>query len=225
MFLVKILLRILAVLLGVGILVAFLYGALFYVAYPKVPADVIKEDPLRQVDAIVFLAGESNRFNYAETLFKQGYAPVLYTPGGESPGMIRYIRHRTNRLKGATLFVSDIVPEGTYGEALNTAMFVRNHHIRSIILVTSPYHTYRAQWIFKQVLPGVRIISAAVPYDKKLLTEDVPPDSARYANFKLEQSKFFGYYILYSWPVKWLGESKPLAVRIGRRLQRFIKEG
>lgn len=207
MLLIRIFLRVLAVFLGGLIAVVVLYGALLFVAYPKTPDALIKDEPLKKVDAIVFLAGERDRFDYAVDLFRKGYAPLLYSPGGESPWMIRYIHQKASRLKGVTLAMSDIVPNGTYGEALNTEKFTRNHRLKSIILVTSPYHTYRAKWIFKQKLPHVQIVSAAVPYDHSYWDgATVPTDSARYASFKREQSKFLGYYVLYSWPIKWLDQ-------------------
>jgi len=206
--------RILSVFSGVLILIVFLYGVLLYLAYPKTPDALIKETPLNQADAIVFLAGERNRFDYARELFRKGYAPILYSPGGESPWMIQYIVQSTSRLKEGSLVMSDLVPKGTYGEALNTAKFAQNHHIKSIILVTSPYHTYRAQWIFNQMLPHVQIMSIAVPYDRSYWGQMVKVDSARYALFKSEQSKFLGYYVLYSWPIKWLDKTRPMVIRI-----------
>ncbi len=207
MWFIRLFLRALSMFLGVLIVVMFLYGALLYVAYPKTPNALIKEDPLRKADAIVFLAGERDRFDYAVELFRKGYAPLLYSPGGESSWMIRHIHQQTTQLKGGSLVMSDVVPNGTYGEALNTAKFAKNHHVKRIILVTSPYHTYRAQWIFKQILPRVHIMSAAVPYDASYWDEGtVPTASARYASFKREQSKFLGYYVLYSWPIKWIDQ-------------------
>lgn len=230
MWLFKFLLRLFSILSGAAILAVLLYGLLFYMAYPKTPTALIKVDPLKQADAIVFLGGQANRFDYAVDLFQQGYAPLLYSPGGEYPGMNRYIRQRVGQLAGATLVIDSSVPDGTYGEAVNTARFAKDHHLRCIILVTSPYHTYRAHWIFKQLLPQVRIISAAVPYDKSFWDESAPINPQRYAAFKREQEKFLGYYVLYSWPIKWLGlrtkgeyrYSQALTLRIGRWLQRWL---
>jgi uncharacterized SAM-binding protein YcdF (DUF218 family) len=216
MFLIKLLLRLAWIISGGLLFIVLIYATLLYLAYPKTPEALIKEDPIESSDVIVFLGGESNRFDYALELFHKGYSSMLYSPGGEYPRMIQHIHEQTDHLKGAILVMSDIVAKNTYDEAINTSKFMRNHHLKSIILVTSSYHTYRARWIFKQVLPNVRILATGVPYDKS-----TPSDAV----FNLERSKFLGYYILYSWPVKWLGVSQQRAIRLGKRFQRLLNEG
>lgn len=52
----------------------------------------------------------------------------------------------------------------TEDDAKNTWEILKKNWYTSIVLVTSPYHSKRAAFIFKKILRGVRIISA--PSDK-----------------------------------------------------------
>lgn len=74
--------------------------------------------------------------------------------------------------------------------------------INRLLLVTSPYHSYRAWWIFQKVLPAIEIISTPVPFDKNWFSlEELERGSKAEEVFRREQMKFLAYYLLYGWRI------------------------
>jgi uncharacterized SAM-binding protein YcdF (DUF218 family) len=75
--------------------------------------------------------------------------------------------HRAERLiadgvVGSRIRSVRLTQGGTYGEAVATRAFVTAHHLTSVLVVTSPYHTRRALATFRTVL-GPRIAIGIAP--------------------------------------------------------------
>jgi hypothetical protein len=74
---------------------------------------------------------------------------------------------------GARVFLPDLDPSGvvgppfhsrhTFGDAVVTLRVAREHGFRTVLLVTSPYHTRRAAWVFSRVLEGTGIRFGVYP--------------------------------------------------------------
>jgi uncharacterized SAM-binding protein YcdF (DUF218 family) len=130
---------------------------------------VVDEPPIKS-DAIVVLSGGENvlRVSKAAELFHAGYAPLLIMSGG---GKL------TSKLTDADLMSLEAVETGISENAIlkedmsrstyQNAYFVRNivkeHKLKSLLLVTSNYHTRRTSYIFEKIFEdsGVKITTVS----------------------------------------------------------------
>jgi len=130
--------------------------------------------PLSQADAIVVLGGgvrpdgelgeaTQRRLVYALRLLRQGYAPTIILTGGnpEDPGIPESAEMaRVAREIGfpAERFIVETRASRTSTQARAVAEIARAQGFRSVILVTSPTHSYRALLAFRkagvEALPG-----------------------------------------------------------------------
>lgn len=128
--------------------------------------------PLVKADAIVVLGGgvrfdgeltdlTLRRLVYALRLFRKGYAPVVILTGGnqEIPAVPESVHmERIARELGFSSqnFIVETDAKRTSEQARAVAQIVRARQMRSVILVTSPTHSYRALRAFEKV--GVNVI-------------------------------------------------------------------
>ena len=131
----------------------------------------IIEDPLDKADALIVLGDDNfyaDRATRSVQLFREGKAPVIVASGR---------RLRPNAAV-AELIEHDLVERGvprdkivrfthdgdsTLEEAEALARLVKERKWRSVIVVTSNYHTRRTRYIFRHVFPQgmqVRVASA-----------------------------------------------------------------
>ena len=100
--------------------------------------------PMRQVDAMIVLAGAQERWTYAQALFSQGHALQLlsthYDPICLRVGQL---------LEGCPTGVRN-----TVDEAVTMRRVLEREHIRSTTIVTSEYHALRTAAIFAVVFAG-----------------------------------------------------------------------
>src|SRR6266542_112301 len=108
------------------------------------------EDPLAKSDAIVAISGDTGtRADTAITLWKAGWAPVIVFAGAaidpESVSSAEIMRREALR-QGVPENAMLIEPASTTTEenASEVAKLMVEHKLRSIVLVTSPYHQRRA---------------------------------------------------------------------------------
>jgi uncharacterized SAM-binding protein YcdF (DUF218 family) len=171
-----------------------LYVVNLLLIFPWDPAQLIKADRLEPCELIVFLGGASHeRIDYAVQLLKQGYSRRLYAPYRLKNAEKKYLTEKLNELDKPVDFYSGNVTESTYKEALQTKEYVKAHNINSMLLVTSPYHSLRASWIFEKVMPTRSIISAPCCLDSSSLVQRLE------SYYEKETRKFTLYYLLYAW--------------------------
>jgi len=111
---------------------------------------LVVQDKLEKADIILVLAGDSNgeRVAQAVDLYKNGYAPKILMSGGP----VMWGETYAENMKRQALFLGvpgkDILlqdrSESTYEDAKYSAETLRNKGMRTIILVTSPFHMRRA---------------------------------------------------------------------------------
>ena len=133
--------------------------------FEKIGNFLVFQDELEPSDAIVVLVGSStgNRIEEAVRVFDKGMGKVLVFSGySYYPGMDS---HRGMKQYAIKLGVPDdkIVAEkaigetSTWGEALANIKLLKRLKAKSLILVTSSFHTRRSHWVYKHVIKSLNM--------------------------------------------------------------------
>lgn len=128
--------------------------------------NLIIEKPLNKVDAILVLSGSSTyveRTEKAAELYRQGAAPRIFlTDDGERSGWSRTERNNPPFVEmarkslieqGVSADAIEVLPEtvdGTKAEADALCKKIKESNLKSILLITSGYHTRRALGVFEK---------------------------------------------------------------------------
>ncbi|MCB0164741.1 MAG: YdcF family protein [Anaerolineae bacterium] len=126
---------------------------------------MVEEDELQPADLIHSLGGNFSRLDYTDRLYRQGYAPTLFITGDSDAAVYR--RYLFKKGIPAAAIRPDIShATSTYEEALELNAYLNRHPaVRSVIIVSSPYHMRRARWTFERVLGHrVTLQFAPVPF-------------------------------------------------------------
>lgn len=135
-----------------------------------VGGELIVEDPLEKSDAVIVLSDDNfyaDRATRAAELYRQNFAPVVVASGvrlrpyaGISELMTHDLIERGVPKERILAFPQDA--DNTREEALALKALVAQKNWRSVIIVTSNYHTRRARFIFATVFPtDVRVEMAS----------------------------------------------------------------
>jgi len=144
---------------------------------------VIEQEP-QKADLIVVLNGrDTERSLAAVDLYKQGYSNhIVMARGSKQPESDELSKRAANNLNRKVFFQRTIeamgVPEksfefigegvaSTYDEALTTRDFLKKNGYKSILLVTSKWHSKRAYLTFTAALKndGIKIFIQPSKYD------------------------------------------------------------
>ena len=146
---------------------------------------LIKESPLNRADAIVVLSGSATyreRAHEAARLFLEGRASRIVITNDNHQGAwssaeqrnLFFYERSLEELKKAGVPSQSIEVlmqpvTSTYEEAGVIRDYAQQHDLRSILIVTSAYHSRRALWVFSKVFrdTGVQIGLHAVPPGKQ----------------------------------------------------------
>lgn len=125
---------------------------------------------LPQADAIVVLGGSSTyveRASVAARIFKEGRAPkIILTNDGQQSGWSNeerrnpfFVERAAKELEtsGVPVEKIEILPQlvtSTYEEAVLLREYATAHQLRSVLIVTSAYHTRRALWTLRRAFEG-----------------------------------------------------------------------
>ena len=134
---------------------------------------LIVSTPMHQADVIVVLSGSAvyrERTQRAAEYYRQGLAGrILLTndnlrgewSSAEQRNPFFYERARSNLLLlGVPSEHVEVLPQpvtNTYDEAQAVREYALAHQLRSILVVTSAYHSRRALWTFRQVFADTAI--------------------------------------------------------------------
>ena len=130
------------------------------------------DDKPAHADAVVVLAGTASRLPVGEKLVRQGYAPLLVVSLGDPPAadQLHACAH------GAICFHAR--PYSTRGEAREIGRLAAQRHWKTIDVVTSKFHDFRAGILIRRCYDGkLRMIGA--PQSTKHLPIDVAKESAK----------------------------------------------
>ncbi len=181
---------------------------------PLLAARLIVEQPLERVDAIFVLGGSAaykQRAEQAAMYYTSGIsARILLSDDGERAGWSQ--AEQTNlpfiELARRELVRQGVPPDaiiqlpgeqtGTQSEAETLASVADELQIRSVLIVTSPYHTRRAVSTFRKIMPGLTIGIASTPLGR----ESPQPDwwwiySSGWRDVGAEYVKSLGYWLFY----------------------------
>lgn len=154
------------VLRAIGAAAAFVV-AVVVLAGPTATFLIVRAQPAA-ADTIVVLSGASvydERIHHGITLLREGRARTLVLTNDGLRG--RWSRRRQANLTSVERARDMVVDAGiseqrlvilparvnsTYDEAVVVRGFAEKTAIRSVLVVTSPYHSRRALWVFRRVL-------------------------------------------------------------------------
>lgn len=172
-----------------------------------------RTDQPAKADAVVCLSGDEQRLLYAAELFHQGYAPRILTsrpaPAAEDERM-EQVRQRIgfpafeNHEAYVRAFLEDLdVPAEAvefYGQGvvstLEEAEALRAYlggKPAVLLVVTSPYHAFRAGMVFRDVLPECTILALKNPHEH--FVERWWTDQQSAVQVVLETAKLAHYFL------------------------------
>jgi len=189
--------------LGVAILSGILAA---YLVLWAMGGFLIVADPLVHSDAIVVLSGgeDLGRLDEAVKLYKAKYAPLLIlTETGETvPSLDAHysaVLRQDAMSQGVApgdITITDRTVSSTYEEARVTLKLLRKDGLKSLIVVTDPFHSRRAKITFDDVFKtsGIKVTVHPVSADWYRASTWWMSSSGRQDTF-LEYTKLFGYLL------------------------------
>ena len=135
---------------------------------------LIRTEPIARADVIVVMAGSGTfkeRTQKASELYKQGRAPKIVVTndnhqGGWAADEQRNIPYqelaaRWLRRQGVPDAAIETLPQpvnGTHEEAMLLHEYARSQRLRSVLVVTSAYHSRRTLWTLHRVFADAGIV-------------------------------------------------------------------
>jgi uncharacterized SAM-binding protein YcdF (DUF218 family) len=165
---------------------------------------LIVQDQLHPADVIHVIAGDDYRTDYAIHLYMKGYGKKLFFTGGWCD--IHHYWHGEHARERAlaqgiasdAIIIDDSRVLSTYMEAerLKEWMAKSPDPVRSIIVVSDPFHMRRARWTYQNLFgDSIKLFMEPVPFDFTPYRRVWWKDQASRENVKEEYTKSV-YYIL-----------------------------
>ncbi len=157
-----------------GLLGAFLLLAVIVFGLATLPRWLVVDQEPDQVDAIVVLGGGGgSRLRHAVQLYDRKVSGLLILVGEEEDDWQNILR---NHCRECDLdHRQHVIINGSL-TTMTDAELVRNHlkgkPVTSLLVVTDPYHTRRADIVFNRILSGVRVQTTSSRFYGKLLAPD-----------------------------------------------------
>lgn len=141
------------------------------IAVPSVGTALVVSKPLASPDAVVSLAShEWERLPAAAAVARNNPRTllILTLPKPVTQLNCHDCAHRVEQLDEMgisedRIAIAPLTLTGTYGEALATRTVVMGRHLRSVLVVTSPYHTRRSLATFRKLFDGSGIAVGVLP--------------------------------------------------------------
>lgn len=150
--------------------ILFVVLAAWALLAPILATNLVVHRPLAKADAILVLSGSAvykERTKKAAELYKQGVSPVvIISDDGQRAGWFsgehgnpRYVDLEQRELSadGVPQEAVIVLPgrvAGTDEEAKSFASKAEELNVKSLLVVTSAYHTRRSLWTFEKILAG-----------------------------------------------------------------------
>ena len=151
-----------------GILLSMVLYGIWHTRFqwlPMVATSLDISDPLKPAQAVVILPGsEETRPHIAAGLMKAGYADFAFIPETQvnsGAPEIRGIASTKNNRRILTqrgiaedrIVTLNGVSDSTYGDAIALERYFQHAKAVDVIIVTNAFHSRRARWAFRHVLP------------------------------------------------------------------------
>lgn len=178
---------------------------------------LVVQDELQTADVIHVISGPDERTDYAIQLYQQGYARHIFFTGGWCTfhnyyhGQHGQQRALEQGVPPEAIAFDDSEVTSTYAEVVRLREFIAHSQtpLRSVIVVSDPYHMRRARWTYRHLLGDRASVQMApvpfemLPYQRRWWTDEA---SRQYV--KNEYLKIVYYYARYQFGVelvqKWL---------------------
>jgi len=163
---------------------------------------LVVSEPPRTVDAALVMAGDPHyeRTRTAARLVVEGRARLLIVTGGEpGPGDSA----RSLRAAAVAFGVEpgairvEHVSHSTHEAMLAVRPILESEGVRSVVLVTSPYHQRRTYWTARRALDGVTLCNH--PAEHSFWSPEGWWKDRRTRRIVLSEYLKLGYYILRGW--------------------------
>jgi uncharacterized SAM-binding protein YcdF (DUF218 family) len=133
----------------------------------------VVDEPAAHADAIVVLGDDNfyaDRATHAAELFRQGVAPIVVASGRRlrpNAGIAELIEHDLVERGVPKEKVLRFAHEGasTVEEAVAVTKFAEDHRWKSVVIVTSNYHTRRVRYVYRKLVSGRMNVSVASARD------------------------------------------------------------
>ncbi len=163
-------------------------------------------DTLHPADVIHVIAGEDYRTDYAIQLYNQGFAKKLFFTGGWCDIHLYYHgEHAKERalvqgIPSAVIVFDNTKVLSTYMEAERLKEWIADnpYPVRSVIVVSDPFHMRRVRWTYRWVLGnGIEVQMAPVPFEHTPYKYTWWTDQKSRQNVQEEYSKLIYYLLRY----------------------------
>jgi uncharacterized SAM-binding protein YcdF (DUF218 family) len=145
--------RVVAVVLLALVLVWALAAAVVFALYHG-------RRPVR-ADAVVVLQGSKTRLPVALKLVREGYAPLLVIDRGDHKQLEALLCGGRERIPRVTVLCFEASPASTRGEAEFVGRLARQRGLKTVDVVTSQFHVFRAGILFRRCYHGrLRMVGA-----------------------------------------------------------------
>jgi uncharacterized SAM-binding protein YcdF (DUF218 family) len=105
--------------------------------------------------------GYQRRANETRELFNRGWAPRVIVSSGKGQVMseARVVKAllMSQGLPPAAVTALDATPNGTHAHIESVARYLRAQGCQSVLLVTGPYHAWRAALVWRRVAPDIQV--------------------------------------------------------------------
>jgi uncharacterized SAM-binding protein YcdF (DUF218 family) len=181
----------------------------------KVGDFLVVQDPIRVVDVIHVIAGPDEYTDYAARLFRQGHGKKIFFTGGwcrehrENHGDRGRRKAVANGVPPEAIVTDDSPVTSTYSEVerLKAWIACSDEPIRSVAVVSDPYHMRRARWTYRHILGDeIELRMAPIPFELSPYKRRWWTDKESMRMVKEEYIKIVYYYARYKFAWGWLRE-------------------
>jgi len=139
---------------GCLVLISLIF--LTYLGLVLLGAVLIVSDPIEPVDAVVVLSGgDGDRLALAIEMHERGLAPSLVITDTSRQANRLLIREaEAGGFPEDEIYVTDMQVGSTVDEARAVRAFAQDRGWDALMIVTDPYHSFRARFIFRRELRG-----------------------------------------------------------------------
>ena len=168
------------------------------------------QDTLEPADVIHVIAGDDYRTDYAFQLYQKGYGKTIFFTGGWCDiHLYEHGAHAREKALAQGLALDSIASDesavmSTYMEAERLKEWIEKNPstVKSIIVVSDPFHMRRARWAYQKVFNDqIQIQMAPVPFDRTpfQLTWWKDVESKRYVQEEYFKLVFYLIRYQFSW--------------------------